>query len=303
VSVLRHWFYPLIEDIRISIRGEAQMARERSYPTIWEVPDDLWEIIKILLDEFDPPATTGRPRDGRRPILNAIIHRFRSGCQWNHLPKEFGDDSKIHRVFQHWVKLGIFEKIWAELLSECDELGQVEWKWQAADGCLGKARMGGDKIGPNPTDRAKNGVKKSLLTDGAGGPLSIIIAGANVNDHLLLQQTLDSIVIERPESKRGQSQHLCLDKGYDNTPSRQVVKEHQYKDHIRRIGEEKVDLKGKKQHPARRYVVERTFAWLSKCRGLLIRYEKKSGNYLAQLQFACALLWYRRLIRAERLFP
>jgi putative transposase len=249
-----------------------------------------------MLDEFDPPASTGRPRDDRRPILNAIIYRFRTGCQWNHLPREFGDDSKIHRVFQHWVKLDIFEKIWVELLTECDELAQVHWEWQAADGWLGKARMGGDQIGPNPTDRAKNGTKKSLLTDGAGGPLSIVIAPANVNDHKSLEETLDSIVVERPKATRAKPQHLCLDKGYDNEPSRQIVKEHRYKEHIRRIGEDNLD---KNKYPARRFVVERTLAWLSKCRGLLIRYEKKSENYLAQLQFACALLWYRRLLRAE----
>ncbi len=71
----------------------------------------------------------------------------------------------------------------------------------------------------------------------------------------------------------------------------------QVKDHIRRIGEENLDEHGEKKHPARRYVVERTLAWLSKCRGLLIRYEKKSANYLAQLQVASALLRYRRLIR------
>jgi putative transposase len=279
------------------------MAQDQSYPTIWEIPDDLWEAVKILLQEYDPPAVTGRPRDDRRPILNAIIHRFRTGCQWNRLPKEFGDDSKIHRVFQHWVKLEVFEKIWGFLLAECDELEQVQWNWQAADGWLGKSRMGGDLIGPNPTDRGKNGTKKSLLTDGEGGPLSIVIAPANVNDHKLLERTLDSIVIERPEPSTANPQHLCLDKAYDNRQSREIVKKHRYKDHIRRIGEEKIDQKGKKKHPARRYVVERTLAWLSKCRGLLIRYEKKSENYLAQLQFACALLWYRRLLRAVTTIP
>ena len=103
--------------------------------------------------------------------------------------------------------------------------------------------------------------------------------------------------------RRAKPQHLCLDKGYDNQASREIVKKHQYKDHIRRIGEEKLDQQGEKKHPARRYVVERTLAWLSKCRGLLIRYEKKSENYLAQLQFACALLWYRRLLRAESAIP
>jgi transposase len=137
------------------------MAHQLSYPTIWEVSDDLWEIIKILLDEYDPPASTGRPRDDRRPIINAIIHRFRSGCQWNHLPREFGDDSKIHRVFLHWVKLGIFEKIWAQLLTECDELEQGQWDWQAADGWLGKARMGGDKIGPNAGSEKRNSINKA----------------------------------------------------------------------------------------------------------------------------------------------
>jgi transposase len=174
---------------------------------------------------------------------------------------------------------------------------------QAADGCLGKARLGGDKIGPNPTDRAKNGTKKSVLTDGAGGPLSLVIAAANVNDHKLLEETLDAIVVERPKPRRTKPQHLCLDKGYDNKASRKIVKEKMYKDHIRRIGEEKLDQQGEKKHPARRYVVERTLAWLSKCRSLLIRYEKKSENYLPQLQFACALLWYRRLVRAEPASP
>lgn len=275
------------------------MASLESYPTIWEVSDDLWLRIEKMLEENDPPAKTGRPRSDRRQIFNAIIHRFRTGCQWNHLPEKFGDDSKVHRIFQHWVKLGIFEKLWSLLLTECDDFGLVDWQWQAADGWLGKARMGGDNIGPNPTDRAKNGTKKSLLTEASGGPLSIVIAPANVNDHKLLEKTLDSIVVERPEPTGKKPQHLCLDKGYDNKPSREIVKDHNYKDHIRRIGEEKLDHKNEKTHPARRYVVERTLAWLSKCRGLLIRYEKKSENYLAQLQFACALLWYRRLRRAD----
>ena len=68
--------------------------------------------------------------------------------------------------------------------------------------------------------------------------------------------------------------------------------------HIRRIGEEKLDLAtGEKRLPARRWVVERTLAWLFKCRALLIRYDKQSANFLGLLQFACALLWFRRLHR------
>jgi putative transposase len=271
------------------------MARSKSLPTIWEVPDDLWERIEWLLNEYDPPKTTGRSRADARRILDGIIFRFRTGCQWNHIPKVYGDDSTIHRTFQRWVEINLFEMIWSLLAAECDELARVNWEWQAADGWLGKARSGGDEIGPNPTDRAKNGTKKSLLTDADGGPLSLVVAPANVNDHKLLEATIEAMVIERPESTEQAPQNLCLDKGYDNKSSREVVKKHGYKEHIRRIGEEKLDRKGKKKYPARRYVVERTLAWLSKCRGALIRYERKSENYLAQLQFACAMLWYRRL--------
>lgn len=65
--------------------------------------------------------------------------------------------------------------------------------------------------------------------------------------------------------------------------------------HIRRIGEEKLDTWGNKTHPARRWVVERTLAWLQKCRAILIRYDKKAANYLGLVQLACALLWWRRL--------
>jgi len=69
------------------------------------------------------------------------------------------------------------------------------------------------------------------------------------------------------------------------------------------MGEEKLDQQSEKKPPARHYVVERTLALLSKFRGLLIRYEKKSENYLARLQFACAWLWYRRLLRAKSAIP
>jgi len=271
------------------------MAEGTPLPTIWEVPDDLWERIEVLIDEYDPPKPTGRKREDARKILNGIIYRFRSGCQWNHLPIEYGDDSTVHRTFQRWVEINLFEMLWSLLVAECDELSRVDWQWQAADGWLGKARSGGDQIGPNPTDRAKNGTKKSLLTDAGGGPLSILIAPANVNDHKLLEETIESIVVERPRPTSKKEQNICLDKGYDNRASREVIKKHGYRDHIRRIGEEKLDRKGTNRYPARRYVVERTIAWLSKCRGLLVRYERKSENYLAQLQFACALLWYRRL--------
>ena len=143
----------------------------------------------------------------------------------------------------------------------------------------GQGTFWGDLIGPNPTDRGKAGTKRSLLVDGEGGPLSIVVAGANVHDAKLLEATLDAIVVERPQPTEEEPQHLCLDKGYDNPSGRGAAARHGYREHIRRIGEEKLDASGDKRYPARRRVVERTLAWLSKCRAVLVRYDKKVANY------------------------
>lgn len=119
--------------------------KDEPLPTIWHVPDDLWERFKPVIDAYDPPAPTGRPRINQRAALDGIIFRMRTGCQWNRLPKEFGDDSSVHRTFQTWVKLGLLERLWAVMIEDCDELGGVDWQWQSADAALGKARFGGIK--------------------------------------------------------------------------------------------------------------------------------------------------------------
>ena len=166
----------------------------------------------------------------------------------------------------------------------------------AMAGCglrYGQGPLGGDSVGRNPTDRGKAGRKRSVLVDGSGGPLSVV-AGANVHDTKLLAATLESVVVEAPHGGDAEAKHLCLDKGYDNPTGRQAVAAHGYLGHIRRISEEKLDAQGVKRYPARRWVVERTLAWLSKCRAILVRYDKKASNYLGLIQLACALLWYRR---------
>ena len=106
----------------------------------------------------------------------------------------------------------------------------------------GKGAFRGGAIGRNPTDRVKAGSKKSILVDGGGGPLSAVVAGANVHDTKLLRLTLESIVVRRPEG----AQNLCLDKGYDNPTGHGTVADTGYQPHIRRIGEEKLDQSGKK---------------------------------------------------------
>ena len=105
--------------------------------------------------------------------------------------------------------------------------------------------------------------------------------------------TIEAIVLERPEPEPDFPQHLCLDKGYDNETGWGACIDHDYHPHIALIRDERPARP--KTHQPRRWVVERTLAWLSKCRGILIRYEKKAENYLGMLQLACGLLWFRRL--------
>ena len=165
----------------------------------------------------------------------------------------------------------------------------------------GQGPFWGDQIGPNPPDRGKNGVKRSLLVEADGGPLAVVIAGANVPDFKLLEATLDAMVVERPQPSESAPKNLCLDKGYDKRVSRELAQERHYIPHIRRIAEEKLDEVGEKRYPARRWVVERTLGWLSKCRAILVRYEKRAANYLGLIKVASILLWYRRQHRLSLL--
>lgn len=153
-------------------------------------------------------------------------------------------------------------------------------------------------MGRNPTDRGKKGTKRSALTEGHGWPLSVAVAGANVHDTMLLQETLEAVFVQ-PPSLRKQPQHLCLDKGYDNPTGQCAAEVYGYVPHIRRIGEEKRAARGG-DAPARRWVAERLLSWWNGCRSILVRWSKKSCNYVGLIKLQCVLLWYRRLRDADR---
>ena len=158
------------------------------------------------------------------------------------------------------------------------------------------APFGNAATGANPTDRGKRGVKRSLLTDEAGIPLAIVVDGANRHDVKLLVATLDGLVIARPEPTEELPQHLCLDAAYDGDPARQEVVARQYIPHIRRRGEEKHEKIVTPGYRARRWVVERTHSWINRSRRLLVRWEKKTENYLAFLHLACAQLIFAKIL-------
>jgi putative transposase len=111
-------------------------------------------------------------------------------------------------------------------------------------------------------------------------------------------KTLDSIVIKRPiKKKKKKKQNLCLDRGYDAHEIECEVVKRGYIPHIRRRGEKKKKkMHREKKRRRRRWVVERTNSWHNRFRKLLIRYEKKSENYLGLVQLACCMIIYRRIL-------
>jgi hypothetical protein len=82
------------------------------------------------------------------------------------------------------------------------------------DGAM-KAPLGGQDTGSNPTERGKQGTQRSLLTEGHGVPIGLAVEGANRHDMKLVRETVENIVVDRPEPTEEHPQNICLDKGYD----------------------------------------------------------------------------------------
>jgi putative transposase len=241
-------------------------------PTIWEIPDDVWPLIQRMLDAHYPAKPKGHRRVVLRRVCNGSSFRLRTGWQWNRLPEASVDDAggSLPRAARRGLAVAS---------------GRYRH---------GQSSHGGRPDGSPPARPWEKRVERSLALEATGGPLGATIAGANVHDAKLLAATLEAMVVERPQPTAEQPQHLWLDKGDDHPPGHETAAASQDTPHIRRIGKERLEAKGEKSYPARQWVVERTLAWLSKCRGLLVRYEKRARHDLGLLQFACALMWVRR---------
>ena len=166
-------------------------------------------------------------------------------------------------------------------------------KWQALDGVITKAPLGGEDTGPSPVDRSKNGHQ----TVGVDRPARCPAGGGNNRcqyaDKTVALATLDGIVVNRPEKVVYRLHHLCLDKGYDYAEVIEGVEERDYHLHLAKSQAEKASMPVQKKHPARRWVVERTHAWHNRFRRLLIRWEKKSTHYEALIHVASVLIIFR----------
>lgn len=183
---------------------------------IWHTPNALWDRIAPILGPDKPPGTVGRPATPNRVLFDALIVVLRSGCPWQALPRPaYPPGSTVHGRFRQWVEQGVFLRAWQTLLHYYDTEVGIAWKWQALDGVITKAPLGGEATGPSPVDRRKQGTKRSVLTDQRGAPLAVQITGANTPDKTVALATLDSVVVERPKKVVYRLHHLGLDRGYE----------------------------------------------------------------------------------------
>ena len=210
------------------------------------IPDVVWDrIIGVLSSSIRrrKKKKAGRPRMDDRKAMSAIFYVLRTGCQWNALPRSLGASSTRYMTDSRNGERLVFS-------SEC---GSMDCRYMIKKlGSIGNGRLwmallqkrllGEKSTGPNPTDRAKSGTKRSILVDGKGVPLGVCVDGANRHDMKMTKATLQSIVIYRPEptirSKQAHvhGQRLRVSRGIRITGRVWLYNSHQIK------------RKGKKQH-------------------------------------------------------
>jgi transposase len=136
-------------------------------------------------------------------------------------------------------------------------------------------------------------VKRHVLVDARGVPISVVITGANVHDKWPLADVLDAVIVRGSRGPR-RPVNICLDKGYDYIDCEAEVIMRRITPHIRRRGEP--PMMGCVRGKARRWVVERTNSWHNRFRALLIRWERKGDNYLALVHLASGLIAFQQAI-------
>jgi transposase len=113
----------------------------------WRIPDELWAEVQPLIPPGKPhPLGCHNPRVDDRDAMDAILFVLRTGCQWEALNATgICSKSSAHRRFQEWTEAGVFRDLWRRGLLAYEALQGIEWEWQALDGAMTKAPLGGGK--------------------------------------------------------------------------------------------------------------------------------------------------------------
>ncbi|MHB8431502.1 MAG: IS5 family transposase [Acidimicrobiales bacterium] len=199
-----------------------------------EVKDIVWQAIEPIIPTpvDDHPLGCHRRRKSDRDAFEVILVRLVTGCSWEDAERLCGNkisDTTARSRRDEWIKASLFDAIVNEAIFAYDKVIGLQMSDTALDGSLHKSPCGGEGTGKNPTDRSKLGWKWSILTDLAGIPVGWAIDGANRNDSVLLEPTLDDA------AGRGllvDIETIWLDRGYDSEATRKRLAEREIDDAV-----------------------------------------------------------------------
>jgi hypothetical protein len=259
--------------------------------------EPLWVQFSALLPErprFSQTHPLGchRERVADRVVFEHVIAALVHGSGYERIASAGCSEGTIRRRLKEWAAAGLSEHVHSLALRAYDRMIGLELDDIAVDGCVTKAPSGGEAAGRSPVDRGKQGLKRSIATDGQGIPLHLVAAGANRHDAPLLAPTLAGLdkldrLPDRPT--------IHLDRGYDGRPTRALLDALGFDGAIARKGVPAPVQAGS------RWVVERTHSWMNGYGKLRRCTEKRAAIVDFYLFLAAALVVLRQLIQRARL--
>jgi putative transposase len=258
--------------------------RSQRYPS--DLTDEQWALVEPLF----PVYPGGRPRKtSLRDVVDAIFYLVRTGCQWRFLPKDFPPKSTVWGYFDEWRHSGLLDDIHDRLRDRVrkQELPGRPRHTASIDSQSVDTSSGGEARG---RDNAKNvnGRKRHIIVDSMGLLLAIALTAADVDDAAAAPVVLAQLAVP----PCGKIRRVFADSKYHNFTLYDWVRDNGSYDLeiVRRPG----DAKGWVTLP-KRWLVERTFAWLTKCRRLSLDREKSILSSQAMIRLAMIHLMLHRL--------
>lgn len=238
------------------------------------------------------PLGCHRRRVPDRVVFEHVIQALVHGSGYERIASAGCSDRTIRRRLQAWAAAGLTEHLHTLALRAYDRMIGLDLADLAVDGCITKAPAGGEVAGRSPVDRGKQGLKRSVVTDGAGVPLHLVAAGANRHDSPLLGATLAGL--GKLDRDLPESVLVHLDRAYDNGPTRALLDGLGLDGAIARKG-----VAAPVQAGAR-WVVERTHGWMNGYGKLRRCTEKAKAVVDFYLFLAAAVVVVRQLIHRAR---
>lgn len=250
-----------------------------------ELTDSQWNHIK---DFFPAPKKCGRPREvDFRSIVNAILFLLVSGCQWRMISQEYGKWQTVYYYFAKWKKEGIWFRLHETLRAE-ERIRQGKKKHPTARAADSQSVKTTAVPSARGFDAGKkiNGRKRHILVDTLGLMITVVVTTACVQDRHGLKKLLKTFGIHRKKLKK-----IWVDGGYRGEIIEWVKSRFRY---CLEVVLRSDDLKGFVILP-KRWIVERTFAWLNNHRRLSKDYERYPKTSETMIQIAMIRLMLRRL--------